>query len=431
MTPNTFSSHLSQGSGGTGRILLLWYFASIFLVFSLTLDDQKFTCAFAVPAAALMFLRNFKRIKKWELILLSMLVILALISAIFGLNEDFIDERIKSWILFTYSISITYAMRLELGRATQSEISWVTGWLLFVILVAAILEALGPLRSLSDAFRAWNNATIYVSYDRDFQLAGFLRPTVLTAEPSFAAVGTAVFSLAWFASTAKRSRLIFFSASTALALFLFRSPISIIPVVPVGIIYLVNFFDSARRPRHTFFLFFAIIVLLACSIVVYRVVTEILEARISAGGHYGDQSLDIRLLAPPKIALQTIIEAPFFGAGIGGRGSILVYIINVFSELNIETTSLTAEIVDTIPNAFWEYWIYFGILGGVLGAIIIYFFWSLIVKDNGFAAAIFVLLLFNSLGAFAAPRIWSYAILVAITLGSTQKNRFIMPASPH
>ena len=418
---------LLSGGGRTGRILLLWYFICIFTVFSMQVGNQLITCFYAFPAAVLMLQRNIRYAKSREFLPLFLLIAIALISVVFGYGESYMGDRFKSWILFVYTISMAYAMRLELGRANNRDISWFTGWLLFGILAAAIFEVLGPLQPLSDAFRAWNSPRIYTANDRDLILAGFLRPKVFTQEPSYAAIAVAVFSFAWYNSTTNRHKHFWIGLTTSIAIFLFRSPTSLIAIAPIALLFLNRVFKKQGGRQRALIIFFALFVFLVLSTVGYFVIISFLDARSNAGGSFGDQSLKVRLISPPRIAARIIGEAPFLGAGIGGREAILPQILVVFSEMGIETSFLSASIEDSIPNAFWEHWIYFGGIGGVIGGAVILFFFRQLAGSLGFVSILFLFLLFNSMGAYSAPRIWSFSILAVISIGSQKRESVSTP----
>ncbi|MGE0781905.1 hypothetical protein [Mycolicibacterium sp.] len=405
-------------SGTFGRLLILWYLIAIFTVFSLQVGDVRITCFYAFPAAVVMLARNLSGASRGEIILLAGLIAVALVSVVAGLDPDFTGERFKSFLLFCYSLFMAYALRLELGRSARKDVAWISGWLLAVIMAAAALEVLGPLKPISDSFRAWNSPLIYMAERRDLAIAGFIRPSVFTQEPSYVAIGVAVLSFVWFVSTRSRYRIIIFGIVTALALYLFRSPISAITLPAAGYLLLASAFRRATGQQRVRNVYFTVIAIAFTLPLAYLALSAIFAARRVSGGSLGDQSLVIRLAAPPRIAALVFEDSPFFGAGLGGRPAIITQIQTVFGELGVlsafQQLSRTEE---AIPNAFWEHWIYLGLVGGVLAGYAIYrYFRGLCSGGNWIAAVVFLLLLANSFGAYTTPRFWSYATLVLLAV---------------
>jgi hypothetical protein len=425
---NLAGSHTSaSGVGAFGRVLLLWYLIAVYSVFSLYVGETKVTCFFAFPAAVVMFFRNLSLVRRAEVAMLGLLLSVALLSVFAGKDADFIGERRESFILFCYSIFMAYALRLELGRATRKDVSWTSGWLALAIATAATLEVLGPLKPVSDAFRVWNNPESFVLYSaeaRDMLIAGFVRPSVFTSEPSYAAVGLAVFSFAWFVSTRSQNRLVLFGFVTVLGLFVFRSPITGICIPPAGLVLLNDAYrrySATRRLKHIYLPLVSIIVALP---IVWLALSSIFSARRRSGGLWGDQSMVIRLIAPPRIAGSVLQEYPFMGAGLGGRGAILLQINNVFDDLRLEAAIAGSYGANEIrlPNAFWEHWIYFGLLGGAIAGYAIVRYFRLLGGFNFMPAAVFLALLANTLGAYTTPRFWSFATLVLIATALSNDN---------
>lgn len=414
-----------KGAGLLGRVLLLWYLAVMFTVFSLQFGDLKVSCFFALPAALVMLARNMSSASQKEMMLLGLLLFVALLSVVVGTDADFIDERAKSFLLFGYSLLMAYALRLELGRATRADVSWTSGWLLVVILAGAILEVLGPLKPISDAFRAQNeNETFIYSADlRDLTIAGFIRPSVFTAEPSYVAIGVAVFSFVWFVSTRSRYRVVMFGLATVLTLYLVRSPISAIALPSVVLVLLASVFRRSTGSQRVERIYITLTAMVLAIPVAYVAFRAVFAARRLSGGVSGDGSLVVRLIAPPRIAAAVLEESPFMGAGLGGREAILSQMHNVFIELRVLNALHHVNRVEVaIPNAFWEHWIYFGLFGGVLAGYAIVRYFRLLCGGNCLTAAIFLLLLANSLGAYTNPRFWSFATLVVIATALSREE---------
>lgn len=407
------------GLGLSGRLLTLWYLLTMFTVFSLQIFELRITCFFALPAAVPMFARNFRGVNRNEIWPLVLLLAVALLSVAAGLDSEFIGERSQSFILFCYSIFMAYAFRLELGRAKRSDISWISGWLLLTIMTAAILELLGPLKPISDAFRHWNSPFVYAAERRDLLIAGFIRPSVFTAEPSYVALGIAVFSFAWFVSTKSRYRVMLFGFVTVLALFLIRSPISAVPLLPAGLILLTGAFRESSRSRQAQRITFVLIALTIGTIIAYIALSAISEAR---GGLSGDQSLAVRLVAPAQIAAAALAESPLIGVGLGGRGAILTVFENVFNRLELSRAMDYQLNEIRLPNLFWEHWIYFGLAGGLIAAYAIVRYFRLLCPSNCIPTALFIFLLANSFGGYSTPRFWSFATLVLIATAVSRED---------
>ncbi|MBI1417885.1 MAG: hypothetical protein GC146_11740 [Limimaricola sp.] len=413
--PNT------NGVGRLGRALLLWYMFVIFSVFSLRVSGLTVTCFFAAPAAAVMMFRNLQQVSARELLPLFILWIVAVVSVFLGYDTNFFSERTSSLLLFTYSLVMVYGLRLEIGRATRADIAWLSGWLMWGILAAATLEVLGPLRTISDAFRAWNSNIVYASDSRDLVLTGFLRPKVFTQEPSYVAIGQAVFSYTWYLTTRSRDRIGLFILVTLATFYLERSPISAISMIPIATSAFTDLAAKRRGLRQVIAMYLAGLLVLVALLVGGFALQAILEARNQSSGSFGDQSLMVRIQAPPMTAFLVFQKAPLFGAGIGGRDAIASEVQYVFDRLGIIPTFLNSAVADAIPNAFWEHWIYFGVLGGLTAGFAIVSYFRMLCGRRCGIAWIFLLLLSNSFGAYTTPRFWSYATLVLIATSASRQ----------
>lgn len=415
-------------SGGFGRFLLAWYFIGIFAVISLIIQGVVVTCFFSFPAAVVMLLRNWTAASRREVSFLAIILIVAFGSVMFGFDPAMLGERLKNFVQFSYSIVMIYGLRLELGRATRSDVAAVSGWLLFTIIVAAILEFLGPLRTISDTFRGWNGLVVYLADQRDQVVAGFIRPKVFTQEPSYVAIGVAAFSFVWFNTTIARFRIGFFLLSSAIILYLERSPISFVAFPSVALTVFGGGFRRMRGLDRILYVYLSGIGVIIVFIASLVVVASISAAREQSGGIQSDQSLTVRLVAPPIIAMRVIQQAPIFGAGIGDRKAIRAEVQSVFSDLGIVVSSLNTNVEDAIPNAFWEHWIYLGLVGGTVSMFAIIGYFSSLCKSNRVSATLFVVLFANTFGAYTTPRIWSYVTLVMISVTAARKmpNDFLI-----
>lgn len=400
-----------SGLGSLGRVLVLWYLAVMFTVFSLQIGEVRIACFFALPAAVVMFARNGRQISHREVALLAVVLAVALISVVAGIDADFVGERAKSFLLICYSLFMAYALRLELGRAKRKDIAWVSGWLSVAIIIAAILEYLGPLKPISDTFRIWNSQFVYTHELRDLRIAGHIRPAVFTSEPSLVAIGMAVFTFSWFVTTQSKHRIALLGLVTALTVYLVRSPISAIIIPPVGLVVLIGALRQASGNRRAQRVYFASAMLMFVVPTGFVLFATILESR---GGWSGDQSLAIRLIAPPRITVAVLEEAPLIGAGIGGRGAILNQMENTFFDLGLARAMDWSDNEIRLANLFWEHWIYFGLLGGSVAGYAIARYFRMLCGTDWIPVALFVFLLANAMGAYSTPRPWSFATLVLI-----------------
>ena len=115
-------------------------------------------------------------------------------------------------------------------------------------------------------------------------------------------------------------------------------------------------------------------------------------------------------------------ESPFLGVGLGGRDALLVQMETVFNELGLYRAVDYSTNEMRLPNAFWEHWIYFGLLGGVVAAVAIFRYFRQLCPGNCAATALFLFLLANSLGAYTTPRIWSFATLVVMATALSNRE---------
>ena len=157
--------------------------------------------------------KNFSQIRTGHIWSMLLFVFVAFLSMVFAPEPiSMLEERAKSLMLLTYSISMAYGAYLELiqwRRGTAARVFLVASVL---ILVGCFLEIYTPLKDISDSFRqfAFLERRVYVADVRDIRLFGVVRPKLFTSEPSHVAKFFLLSITIWLILEKSRSRFLVF-----------------------------------------------------------------------------------------------------------------------------------------------------------------------------------------------------------------------------
>jgi hypothetical protein len=424
---NLISNHFfNLLSNFCSTILIFIYLFGIHSRFTFYLSDSLYIPYFFSGLSGLILLiKNIKKVTYFRIKPIAILLFISAISIFLSPDSSvFLIERFKAFIYFAYSLTIAYAIYLELSQWDCRHIIFLFFGAMITILLGCSLENYTSFKMISDQFRFFAYPHYYTSEIRDILLHGGIRPKLFTAEPSHLASSYILFSISWLIISTNRYKFIIFLVLFVILLFLIRSPIMFIGLFSAFIIYfyfnlsnIKKFFDITKPLKYIFLILILIIIL-------YSTLTTALSGRLDFIVKGEDESILLRLVTPIFIAYETIVQYPFFGAGIGGKEAIENITLSVFMNhgINVNRLSKGIGIAHTIPNAFWEYWIVFGLFGGLLGLLCFNNFARKLSRNNKLIFFFLILAYGFASGAIGGTWIWASVFLTIMALDKTEKQ---------
>ena len=352
------------------------------------------------------------------LALLGLLYLVGLASTIFSPGvATFLGEKLKSEILLILSSLCGLGFYLELRTWSARSLGGLFAGAVAIILAGLVLEILGPLKPVSDAFRVrvMPEVFLYTSDARDIALHGSIRPKLFTSEPSHVAKFLNVVVVAWMLASGKGRSLAFGFLALFAAALLTRSPTILIGMIAAQVVVISWTLRKlvARPGLNASSIAMGFLAVMASALVFFILAAlgaALFSTRMEAVLSGGDASALVRLLTPVVIASEVLYAHPLFGMGIGGKEPLVPILLQAYSE-HISTRWLLTQPLEAQLSAlsgnFFLHWIYLGILGGVSSAVILFAIvrqWS----RGTMAVGCFVILLILSFahGDFFAPRYW-------------------------
>lgn len=363
-----------------------------------------------------------KKINLTHIILFLSIIGIGVLSIVSKADIELLKNSILKILQFAYSILIFIITLIIFSHAGKNLTSKLIGTFIVAILIGTLLERLGILRPLTEAFRivyAETKGGSEISSDREYELAGFARPYFFTAEPSL--VGLGYFSLiscySFINRDIKYDILLIISIVPMLALL--GSPTVLLSLIPILIFLPIKYNINLLKSIQIISIVVISIVLLTQINIVYdiysrvtsRLTTEIFEERSSMYG---------RIFVPFFITLPKILPMhPVFGIGLGNYGFIN------------EAFGYRADYdeFDTLffhgSNGFVTMLIYLGIFGTLLLYILIRWFQ----KQNSIPFWIMTIIFFITsgqiTGSVSTPRFWAFTglAMACLYLGKQKSAR--------
>jgi len=194
-------------------------------------------------------------LKKNHLYFLISLLGVASFSIISKGDIELVLGSVFKLLQFSFSLTIcllSFALFIGIGREQSFSI---LGIFIIFIVVGCLLERMGLIRPITEAFRVVYSQTKgggEISSDREIELAGFARPYFFTAEPSL--VGLGFFSIASCISFINRQLIvdIFLLLAVPIVLVLLGSPTVILTLIPMSIFMFVKYKISVLKLAYIF-----------------------------------------------------------------------------------------------------------------------------------------------------------------------------------
>jgi len=298
-------------------------------------------------------------------------VVVALATITSALDGDF-SGHIRASAFFIYNVLIGYATFLGFSMMGLRRIETTFFWFAIVLVVGAGLEIYGPIRPLSDWFRdtfdKWHS-TIYGNDFRDMANYGAVRPKFFASEPSVLGMSTA-FCLAFWVCARRRPDFRFLVQAVCLlgaALFFVRSPTILAAPVAYLLVRVATSKPTNKREKYLRLLvptFYMIIIAVMPLLALYAVFEFKDTPRYMLTTSFFE-----RAIAPFLVVIRVLIGYPLWGIGLGHDDALTALVLKVFREvgaLTLVPRAAMATIGSDICNAFWEFWIVFGVVGGAI-----------------------------------------------------------------
>ena len=344
-------------------------------------------------------------------------------------------ERFKGFIHLTYSLIVCYYIFIYFRRFNPLIIAKIFKAITILIILGSLLEnLLPPFRAISDAFRHFVfKQYIYESDLRDIILYGGLRPRLFTSEPSHVAKFFVLSEFIWFTLTIEKHKYIKLTIATLIALVSIRSPIIVLifPLAFLSETYLTfririiqelkKFYLSGIVRKVTIYVTFFVFFLIIISFISAR---TLLSVRLQQFIQGKDLSTLLRIVVPLVIGIKIVSQFPVFGVGITGKELLMDSIAKI-----LKSYGFIVHDQENLANAFWNFWMYFGIIGGAFILFILYkFLKSLKIKSIIFIVGS-VFIFSQTMGGVVTIRWWFACFMIfLITL---YKDRHSLYTSPY
>lgn len=368
-------------SPNQNSVIVLIHFISMYLEISIYIDGTLIFPYFISTLIAVVGCSlNRSAVKsahtKYLLLIITLVLLISVVPFIRG--NIILTEFLASYAQFIASILSAYCMFIVIILSNPSRLVKYLGVCLLIITIGSFFERFSVVREFSDAFRSmiYPEELLYSADFRDISVYGLVRPRFLTREPSIVGIGAGLLIAMVFLLSRKALgwRVVTAIGVTLVCMWVMRSPTIIFfaAIVCYGALALRPTKDARFSWMIAFVSTLALIA--ASSLLAYSdSIAGVSNRAIWGGGSY-----IIRVFGPPLIWLETLRSDALFGLGLGSFEALLPLARKVYGQYDILALFpyFKSEINGSflISNGFWEYWIFFGLLGG---SLIIFFLYRL------------------------------------------------------
>jgi hypothetical protein len=406
-----------------------WYRATLLVVLALTaylyipLVSGGRLLVPSFPTVALMpvlYLTVRRNISKTDEFFLPKIGFVLILSIAFSPGYIYVTEKFLSFAQIILALAVT-VMTVRLMQQLRREVlerALLVLWCL--LLVGSVLEVIGLIREVSDAFREWAYWGIFTLYDadaRDINFVGWPRPKLFATEPSAVSKMFIVSSNAWLLVRVTGIKATLVAAATGVMFLIMGSPMFVISAAITLVILVWNQRASIRIRVATVLAALIVSVLFlaffggsALSTVTERV------GRIGTTTSTGEiqyRSENIRAVIPWINLVNTWSRWPLFGTGIGGKEVVMEN--SPFRDHGSLNAAIGGNAVADVGN-------YLGLLGGA------WFVWLLLMqaRHNGarrLGLMLVLVFLFSMLmGSIESFRFWGHITLLWGALAVADAN---------
>lgn len=291
------------------------------------------------------------------------LIMLSAFSA--GIFGGDIVALLRGSIQLSVSIAIAAAIAVVLGDESMrgEDRFFLALWVLFLAVACIeLIPAARPIfNEMSSVIYSGSGRGLYASLDRDLQLYGQYRPKAFASEPSFLAATLATLNLLVLFTGRNRGRRRAIARYFVMAVIAHAVAPSLSSLFYLAAAMVFVFWPKTAGMKAAAV---AALVLLAAAFAASPLSGDnAFSAYQRSGSFFG------RIAAGPLVGVQSMIERPLLGYGVGDSEAIFPTVSRVWSEQGAYSAfpwyaGLRSS--ELMSNGFWWQWIYFGIVGGVL-----------------------------------------------------------------
>ena len=402
--------------GRINDVLVFAGLVGLYLQIPLIIDNQPFPNIIGLITTPLLILFNLNSVKFKHVGLMFLVAFVSIVSVL--LSNDyfyFLQDHLKAVALLLLSMAMGYSLYLGLISYPRKKFRN-----LFIILAGSILVG-----SALEAFTPLNNFFTRITVDfwgynlekntiRDLTIAGFLRPTFLTSEPSHVAKAVAVFSVAAvLAQPTARKAMVPLSLVCG-SMIVVGSPTALIAIPMIlAAIVLANPENMARKQRSRKIVTAAVLSVVL-GIPLLLLAANVFSERIELVQSGSDTSTLIRIVGGLDIGVRAALANPISGVGLGGIAKAEKLIIWALVESGVAYSVIVGSWEKEINNAIGAHLLQFGFI------VLIFYIasWIKLLGElsRGNAKTIVVMIFFISfaLGDIYSPRYIGYIFLFCV-----------------
>lgn len=316
-----------------------------------------------------------------------------------------------------YSVVAAWLVYVALMRLPREWSSGILGWSIVVVLGLSIAFIALHGAGWFGAFRDVVYGGRGVNVNRDLALhGGFLRPAPFAREPSHVAVYLLLAITAWAATSRRPRRFVIAAGAASCSLIVVRSPILLLSLVNVGILYV---WQNPGRGRVSGIAGTTMRLAVAAgyvAIVGLAVWTGALDQRMERIEAGRDPSTAVRVIRPFEYTLQVLERRPLFGVGVGQNERILELAQNGGVPTEVEETG------GYLAASLFGHWMYLGLVVGTFGLLTWVMFWRSVGADLGLALVV-CCELGMVVGGYYTVQFWAGFALLSVAASCVRRDR--------
>ena len=322
------------------------------------------------------------------------------------------SERVTGAVQIVFSIFVFFVSSEVYKKSNKSLFISILSFFWFFLVVMSILEFLGLTNDVVNDVRYFiYNKSIYESSMRDIIQYGVVRPITLMREPAHLALLLSVLSMVISLSYRKYGFFLIV-ISFFVVLYIVRSPLVIL--MPAAYFSILLFMYEGSRSRKALLFFFILIV--AVAFIISGM--SLFQSRIVNIMDGVDFSAASRLISPPLVTFNVLMDYPIFGLGPTADSFMYFYVYDVFQNLGFDYQLKVfdeAVISKRVTNYLFLNFIYFGLLGGffIISMLWVYFRFDLSKTASFSVLTVFFIFGFG-IGSYVTPTVWIILFLIFV-----------------
>lgn len=394
------------------RVLLILFFIGAYLDIPLALSaNVELPSISNLLITIILFPFFFRNYLANDRLLLISLALLLMATVFFSGNIHYLGSIQVKIIQFVAAIFIGITAFKVMCKNTPEEVGKIFFIITWIITIGVVLEYIGLLKPISDAFSKAiykGKYGVYENADRDLLLTGHIRPKFFTSEPSLVSIGFLISSTISLLVAKKVKRFYHILICDIVFVFVSGSPIPVLNIVIWLILFLKN--KKIKRTRKNIFLGASIILLFFFffSGLGNKISSKIGDRLITQSTQKGESSY-LRLFVGYSFTLPAALSYnPFVGVGFAGRNIL----VNITGNPGVDPSDRAAMEVIEGANSFSRFFVYFGLAGGFLMILIFRKYLKKYSIKDLLILFVIICLFAQTIGTFETPRFWVYVFLL-------------------